>query len=532
MRKFINKYAEKITVYFLCLVFTLGFSLSVCSGAARAAEAPTYSDYIAASWDDVSEDAKALGQAYLDILKSTSVGDYFKNVTDIPISWLKLASDGAFALSPLSGVFYLLNSGGELEVENTTSSSHGGRHRVGTEQGDVVIDSKTYKDYINTANKHYSPKNCMQYISYRTSDYSPKIMLYSSGVYPNCFFEQGWRDGCYYTPFYFDGTDYYYTPYVYHDYLKLNDSGDTEYHSDVENKAEPNLGIDERVWTSSYLKSTSYICIYPFVNTSNSCYAIYTSYNNFLNNNGWQFGSNFVFGGSSSFGKYYKNGDMTASGVYINSSVSSTIYGYKPSSFDEKYPDLTNIDVGFFISNEPIEFTYNIDTEKLPDTYYITVSGDTIYDYSITNPETGDSSTINEYITNNYIINNNGGDDNNGSGSAGGNVAVGGNVGVNGSVNVGGNVDVNVGVDVSPIEIGVDVPPIDINVNVNQSGAGESGGDPPELSGVDDYVDYLPEKSPVISEYLKIFFDTLPPELLSLILAGVATAIIILIFRR
>ena len=59
-----------------------------------------------------------------------------------------------------------------------------------------------------------------------------------------------------------------------------------------------------------------------------------------------------------------------------------------------------------------------------------------------------------------------------------------------------------------------------------------SGGEPPEIGGLDDLVGYLPEKSPVISQYLKIFFDVLPPELLALILAGVAVAVIKLIFRR
>lgn len=184
-------------------------------------------------------------------------------------------------------------------------------------------------------------------------------------------------------------------------------------------------------------------------------------------------------------------------------------------------------DWGFIISDTPILMDgmgADIDTTKIPDNYYITVNGDTIYDYSITNPETGQSSTVNEYITNNYtyITNNNPGGEGGGSGTTGGNVGVNGNVNVGGEVKFGG--EVNVGVDVSPID-----------VNVNVSGAGESGnvgGDPPEIGAVDDLVDYLPEKSPVISEYLKIFFDTLPPELLALILAGVAVAIIKLIFRR
>ncbi len=48
--------------------------------------------------------------------------------------------------------------------------------------------------------------------------------------------------------------------------------------------------------------------------------------------------------------------------------------------------------------------SYTIDTTKIPDNYYITVGGDTIYDYNITNPATGDTTTINNYITNNYTF--------------------------------------------------------------------------------------------------------------------------------
>ena len=229
------------------------------------------------------------------------------------------------------------------------------------------------------------------------------------------------------------------------------------------------------------------------------------------------------FKGFYPFKKLYNSKNSTLS-------VSDSVFNsyFTKGSLSEKAEDY-----GFYISETPIImdcFGSDIDTSKIPDTYYITVSGDTIYDYSITNPDTGQSSTINEYITNNYtyITNNNPSGDGSGSGTTGGNVTVGGNVGVNGSVNVGGEVKFG-----GEVNVGVDVSPIDINVNVSgNGGAGESGGEPPEIGGLDDLVGYLPEKSPVISQYLKIFFDTLPPELLALILAGVAVAVIKLIFRR
>lgn len=75
-------------------------------------------------------------------------------------------------------------------------------------------------------------------------------------------------------------------------------------------------------------------------------------------------------------------------------------------------------DYGFIISSSPFTLYGNqtsIEYDRIPDDYVITIDGDTIYDYPITDPSTGKSTTINNYITNNYII---GGDDS-GGGSGG-----------------------------------------------------------------------------------------------------------------
>lgn len=65
-------------------------------------------------------------------------------------------------------------------------------------------------------------------------------------------------------------------------------------------------------------------------------------------------------------------------------------------------------------SNEPFQLFANqaqIDYDKIPDNYTITINGDTIYDYDITNPDTGDHGTVNYYITNNYTLPENGSKD-------------------------------------------------------------------------------------------------------------------------
>jgi len=176
----------------------------------------------------------------------------------------------------------------------------------------------------------------------------------------------------------------------------------------------------------------------------------------------------------------------------------------------EKSTAALNEDIGFICSHSLIERTYkDIDTSKIPSNQVINITGDTIYDYSITNPETGQTSTINNYITNNYnypaLPTTSGG------GSGGG---TGGDVNVTGSIGVHGDV----GVDVT-----VSVP--DININVNQgNGAGGNGGN------INDYVDTsgdvdvggiiskLPQLSKGFTDYLRGFFTWLPPEIYALII--------------
>lgn len=40
------------------------------------------------SWDEVGEDAVNLANTYLNVLKSKSGKEFFKNVSEIPTSWL------------------------------------------------------------------------------------------------------------------------------------------------------------------------------------------------------------------------------------------------------------------------------------------------------------------------------------------------------------------------------------------------------------------------------------------------------------
>ena len=183
-----------------------------------------------------------------------------------------------------------------------------------------------------------------------------------------------------------------------------------------------------------------------------------------------------------------------------------------------------NDDWGYIMSNEPFQLFANqaqIDYDKIPDNYTITINGDTIYDYDITNPDTGDHGTVNYYITNNYTLPENGSKDDtkddSGSGTVSGNVTVGGKVDVSGKIEI-------------------DTKPIDININVNGGGSGSSGSGTGESIGdyidpgdvdtdIDKYLDKIPSVSKNFIDYLKDFFSWLPPEIYGLLILGLLVAI-------
>ena len=174
-------------------------------------------------------------------------------------------------------------------------------------------------------------------------------------------------------------------------------------------------------------------------------------------------------------------------------------YDYHTTQYSEYCHN--NCDVGILVSDNPIEYTYrSIDTSKIGRGQIVTINGgDTIYNYTITNPETGDSSKFGDYITNNYtyITNNNGGSS---GGSVGGDVTVGGKIDVGGSVGV------------------------DVNVNVN-------GGGNSSLPDVD-IANNLPEAPQGFIDYLTSLFSFLPAPVLLLILGGISAAIFCRVWGR
>ena len=95
---------------------------------------------------------------------------------------------------------------------------------------------------------------------------------------------------------------------------------------------------------------------------------------------------------------YFVASDYSTSSAYITDYVRRSSFTPNTNKKD---------DYGFIISSSPFTLYGNqtsIEYDRIPDDYVITIDGDTIYDYPITDPSTGKSTTINNYITNNYII--------------------------------------------------------------------------------------------------------------------------------
>lgn len=195
--------------------------------------------------------------------------------------------------------------------------------------------------------------------------------------------------------------------------------------------------------------------------------------------------------------------------------------------FYDYYSNKYWVDLGFYVSPEPFSTTYLIDTTKIPSNTTVTMSGDTVYDYSITDNSTGDSTTIGEYVENNYTFN---GDINQGGsgGTGGSGGSVNGNITVGGQVDVGGSVDVNVDVNINGSLGGV------------AGGAGSAGGSDDldkwvtsDTSGqIAEYLGQIPELPKTFIDYIKDFFAWLPKEILGLIGLGFVAIVVKLILRR
>lgn len=502
----------KECVALICAACIMAISFLTASYPAFAADTvKTWND-----WDEVGDDAIALRDAYVKYLREVGEGDFIGALgkgVDVPIKWLKLLSDGRLVLSPCDDIIYFLK-------DNVLQSTHKQGKEADTGLASrlkPVIDGKTGKQLYNYWSEYYKPhENASQYIwSYQTAPrkndsdiwFVPGAPVYSDA---RSWGNKVWDD-FYIMPFFTDDDLCpYYGQYYYRCYTTKEDQS-VIFHFDQYFLADNSLFREFKTnWKAAE---------YPFIGLlcSGGGYQLY-AYSSRVN----YFSDNRYFDTKYSFQSFEHDGGFVSLRSYNNTGdkllkdlVSITSFTPNTNKSD---------DWGFICSSEPFELFANqtkIDYEKIPDNYTITINGDTIYDYDITNPDTGEHGTVNYYITNNYTLPENGSKDDSkddsGSGTVSGNVTVGGKVDVSGKIEI-------------------DTKPIDININVNGGGSGSSGSGDVSSSpegvefdqdvSLNNYYDWMQEQTTGFSGFMKNFFSWLPDPIVIMLCAGFALVIL------
>lgn len=528
------------------------------------------------NWDSLPEDFKAVGQAYFNYFSGKGGSNILESASKIPMAWFKVLKDGTPVISPLGQLFYYLD-GGELFVEDTSSDGHHtttpGRHRAG--DTNPVIPAESFVTAINNNTTVLTTSLPTSTVSWKNNplaasgyDYirtDKNLLVMQAGKW------FGMSKDLYAMPFVVKNGITYYGDSVYHFYygdysasISKNEVSFTNYPM-----------IDVYSSFSSTSESSSTLFLLPTV----SNYTFWSSSDfpwddAYLVPRGFTYSSKYYLGDkqwflsglNSSFphvelklcninsNYIYDSSDYSLSNEFFNASnmsevsslsnlnskfsvlvgddetkttTLSSVFSAGSSVYSTK--DIDNRlflrvndvphDYGFLVCSKRFEIgalmSY-LDGSRIPQNSYITISGDSVYDYSITNVDTGEKMNFGDFYNNGYAwINTGSGTQNNGGGSGSGG-GVGGNVTVGGDVNVGGKVDIGGSVD--------------INVNVNGGGNGQNPNDYIDPgSGVDtslgNYLQYVPEVSKGFIDYLKDFFAWLPLPIYGLLILGLIVAI-------
>lgn len=398
---------------------------------------------------------------------------------------------------------YLLENG-----ETATDPAPG---KSGLEIAPAYVTSDELIEGIEKDNSNLSPKSTDLFLnSYRTQPYLYDTYLHNWGYekfsYPRyVLFDNGVDErlkDLYFIPFGldYDGT-FYYLPFQFHFYFDSYDGTNADMALKMEVFIHSSLG---------YQSFASFTDVFEF-NSDNMPYQIafnagptppqlfvYPDEDSYINQTPLRYSVLSKMGDKELF----YTADKSDYKRYSNGAFNNFSWRYDKHIVSGEV--MYSGDFGFLCSKSKISTVYDFDTSKIGKGQVVTINGDTIYNYTITNPETGDSSKFGDYITNNYtyITNNNGG-------SSGG--TVGGKVEVGGKIDVGGSVAV------------------DVNVNVN--GAGGTSLNPSDFTSGDTvdtkkYFDSALEMSENTQNFFGDFFSFLPPELLALILFGLTMAIV------
>ena len=515
IKGFIKRYWNRIVSVF-CIIIIAAFTV-FSVGSVYAADEPT-------SWADVGEDAIKLRDAYYEYLRDVAKGDYIAafvtSATDIPISWLKTLVDGKLVISPVDDIYYWLKDGilqyidnrspnlRKQAVNNTVSICLNCKKPLAlctceSASGvatDIypVISGEWLKEHAQDYNNRYKPMpNEEQYIISWQNSKSEKtgtdlkwfpenapVYTYTSGTWG----DRRWNE-VYILPFFYNDDDsrgYFYGQNFLHFYSSKEDDNTVMIHSDVYSFVD-NLKDDNRCQSVAWDVTN-----YPYLGfqLSGSNFALYS----YKSSSGLFLGS-LATGTSKCTRLSYFNSYMifTLTPQTSNLDLSSLISYASPN-----FTPATNTsdDWGYIVSNKPFVNMLNqtaIDFDKIPDNYVITISGDTIYNYPITNPDTGDSTNITNYVTNNYTIPEK---EPSGGGDSGGSSGM-----VSGKIDVSGKIEI-------------------------VSSGGGTGAEFDQDLSLNNYYDWMQEQSTGFTGFMKEYLSWLPEDIVIMLCAGLALVIL------
>lgn len=520
-------------------------ALGICAVTVFSMASPAYA---VTSWSDVADDAIAVRDAYFTYWFShkSSFGDFIKQASDIPVSWLKFVDSFGWVISPVDDLYYYLNDSKDLMVAagggggHSRTALHGGGGYCRTcrkpsdectceffeseaDGFDPVINGSDLKQIYTDYSQMYAPMPTpSQYLyNYQSAtgekqtggyhEFAPCAPLWRSGLGfgADIGSKGGWKNDCYVLPYIYDddvGSTYYYSGYWHFtievdefykatytcDFVSLlGDEDSTQFHliKSHEYRAYA-LKVSSGAWIQCFTSDTSYLQGNLVLNTS---------YANVVNAPA----TKTTYAVSGKLSDLVKNN--------FGNMLRATTFTPQTNTAD---------DWGYIMSETPFELFANqtsIDFDKLPNNYIITINGDTIYDYSITNPDTGDSTSIRKFIDIYDFpdvpdLPDPDDPDDPDTPGVNGNITVSGNVGVNGKIEI-------------------DTKPIDININVNSNGGSAPSGTA-EAVDLSNYFSTLPEQSETMNDYLKNFFSFLPPQLLAVLLGGIGCAVLCRVLGR
>lgn len=273
----------------------------------------------------------------------------------------------------------------------------------------MKIRGEEFAAIVDRLNEQYSPAVTATALSWRESSWfcsswnKSYLPFYFDGSIAG---SSGVGGGVYFQPYYYDGTDYYYTMYQLYIYQTLNDDGSISLCCDVYEN------IDVSTVYASGVSSRN-AAEYRYYAFNGLCTDV-EAWNNYDAYVSAMQGSSAGFSGIAYPNYQYHKSDDLSVFVSITQGNTLDVFSYKqPSTCGHTK------DYGFFLSSTPHEpqkgMYPDIVTENIDPNGLVTLDGDTVYEYIITGSD-GSEMIMGDYINNNYTyITNNYGDSESGS---------------------------------------------------------------------------------------------------------------------